>query len=74
MIPSPGPAESLAHMLHWLAIGISAAAAVGAVIAGAMFIWNIKLVDPAPDRSSLSRAVVGLAVAGGASALIGAIT
>ena len=61
-------------MLHWLGIAIFGAAALGLVIAGAMFIWTIKLVDPAPHRSRLGWAVVGLAVAGGASALIGVIT
>lgn len=38
-------------MLHWLGIAIFGAAALGLVIAGAMFIWTIKLVDPAPHRS-----------------------
>ena len=72
MMP-PGP-SGVALMLHWLGIAIFAATALGLVIAGAMFIWNIKLVDPAPDRSTLGWAVVGLALAGGASALIGVIT
>ena len=57
MMP-PGPSGA-ALMLHWLGIAIFAATALGLVIAGAMFIWNIKLVNRPPARSTLGRAVVG---------------
>lgn len=55
----PAGPSGAALMPHWLGIAIFAATALGLVIAGAMFIWNIKLVDPAPDRSTLGRGRCG---------------